>query len=227
MVNLKYDVRTGDAKSIRANGRDLLTETSNVMKINQKTLNAIKNNKVNTASAKAGKASGKGGKVGKTVAVKKAAKAAYKGITGRAVLLLEGEKGNVFRLVNIDKNGTAQNVQDNRGLRFEGKSIDVTAENSEGWDKETRLHFGAYIASKGNRVTWKVLSLAQAEKLASKKVTFERNGHEITARYYGNADKHYLATIETFKKTGVRHYFQLETERLKTNARHFGAIVKV
>lgn len=168
--------------------------------------------------------------VSKLVAAKKVAKVekrqAYKGFTGKAVLLVEGSKGCAFRLAEISKDGHAQLVQNNVGLRYSGVKVDLLDSEGKSRDKQTRLELGDYIASRGERVKVKALTLSQADKLASTKHVIERNGKEVKVRTYGSTDKHYLASIEQFK-TGVQHFFQWETESLgAANKKHYGAMIK-
>lgn len=151
-------------------------------------------------------------------------RAKYTGVIGRAVLLVSAAKGNAFRLADVSKEGFATLCQNNIGLKYDGAKIDLLADGSKR-DKQTRLELGDYIAAKGERATVKVLTVAQAEKLASAKHKIERNGKEIILQTFGSTDKHYLASIEQFK-TGTRHFFQLETERIgKVNAKHYGSLI--
>lgn len=181
-------------------------------------LNGNRTVNLKAAIAAKGKSSGKARK-SKESAVKRV----YKGITGRCVLLVSGEKGEAFRLADVSADGYATLTQNNVGLKYAGAKVDLL--DGGKWDKQTRLEVGNYVASKGQRATVKALSLAQADKLASAKHKIERNGKEITLRTFGSTDKHYLASIETFK-TGIRHFFQLETERIgKVNAKHYGALI--
>lgn len=156
----------------------------------------------------------------------KAEKRVYKGITGRAILLVTGAKGCAFRLAEIDKAGYGQLVQNNIGLKYDGAKVDLLDAEGKHRDKQTRLELGDYIASKGERVKIKVLSLAEAEKLAKSKHTVERNGKEVKIRTFGNVENHYVASIERFK-TGIQHWFQWETESLGAkNRKHFAAMVQ-
>ncbi len=188
------------------------------MVINKKTQAAIKNKNAATVN-----------KSVKLSKVKKATSArVWKGLTGRAVLHLIGGKGEAFRAVDISKDGYVTRMQTNVGLWADCSAIgniDLLDESGKTRNGEQRLWLGDYIAQKGCRARVTVLSVSQADKLASHKTVIERGGKQITLRTHGDVENHYVASVEQFK-TGVKHYFQLETARIgRVNAKHYGALI--
>jgi len=158
------------------------------------------------------------------------AKSSYKGITGKAVLLLSAEAGDcVSRLCEIAKDGSVTLLQNDRGMAYKSGAVFNAADStSEKWSRQTRLETGCYIAWRGESGKCKArfLSLAEFDKLCNKKVTIvDVNGTEHKIRYHGDLNCHYLACIKTFK-SGVRWLTQWETRRLANNHAHYGALVK-
>ena len=187
------------------------------MKLTKKTLAAIK-------------AKGAGKKATKlNVSKKTKAAVAYvhKGATGVVVLLVSGSKGQVFRKATCDKAGNVKLTHDIRtGVSYDGISFNLGAVAELKRDARTEL--GCYVAGRGSKATVEVLTVAQAEKLASNKIKIERhNGKEVSikvTKHHGTGQ--YAGSFERWEKTGAMLFGQFETKRLAHGLRHFGAIVK-
>jgi hypothetical protein len=224
-MKLKSITNKNSVMGAKSTGKvtDLTTAKTDGSKAQASTAQTVK------ANSKGGKVESKGADKAKgTGKVKKVRKvevrAKYTGLTGNVVLFIEGSKGNAFRLANVDNNGFAKLTQNNVGLRYDGANIDLL--NIGKMDKQSKLELGNYIAGRGNSVSVKAITIAQAESMAKRKVTIERhNGKEATLRTLAKIDSQYVASIEKLK--GGNHYFQLETVKIKgVNEKHYGALAK-
>ena len=161
----------------------------------------------------------------KTTVRAKGAKATT--INNDVVLHVVGSKGSAFRLATSQADGSYKLKQDCKGLTksYDGAIVSADALASGKLDKQAKLELGTYIASKGTKVTFSVLSLAEARKLANKVVIVSRNGTDCSL-LVNKVDAQYCASIEMLKN-GTEHFFQLETVRIKgRNERHYGALLK-
>lgn len=149
------------------------------------------------------------------------AKAVVAKLVGERIALVSGAKGQVFRKGNLFSDGSFKLTQNNIGIKYDGALVSA---ESKKWDKQTRLELGNYVCARGERAAIKYLTLDEARKLASKNVKFKRNGRDVSAKYCGKIEQQYIATIEKLKNG--EHFFQLETEKLDSNAKHFGQILR-
>ena len=153
----------------------------------------------------------------------KVVKAAYKGLTGQVVLLVSGTKGEVYRLANVTKDGSAKLIQDiQKGLSYDGPTFNLMDAKIA---KETRLHLGTYVAGKGTPFKIEVLSVAAAIARAKTKVKVERHNDKEESMKVTRLDRQYAASVETTKR-GVRLFGQWESVKLgDRNKAHYGALV--
>ena len=141
---------------------------------------------------------------------------------GNSVLHVVGNKGSVLRLGRLMAPGKFKLLQNNVGLSYDGAVMDITGGHN---DAQTREEFGAYVRGKEGKLSFKVLTVAEAKKLCGTKRIIKRNGHNVTISTTKGEVTQYMPSIETTAK-GKELFFQWESVKAPEGAKHYGQLVK-